>query len=327
MSNSKDTTDEQILFDGQVAIVTGGGFGLGRSYAIELARRGAAVIVNDIAAEAADEVVAKIEQAGGRAVAVHDSVGTPEGGAAIVQVAVDAFGSLDAIVHNAGTWKNAPIEEMTIDKLEPVLDVHLKGAFFLTQPAWSILKDKGYGRIVLTSSSAGAFGRLQGSNYVAAKAALLGLARALAQEGEDVGIKANAILPSAATAQTRRPMQSEYRARMDAKQVAILPRRIPEHVAPFVAYLASRQCAVTGEAFNVGCGYFARVFTGMTSGWVSTPVDPASAEEIAEHIDDIEDRTEYSMPNSILDDLDEVTAALKDAKAEGLADDSMVASA
>jgi NAD(P)-dependent dehydrogenase (short-subunit alcohol dehydrogenase family) len=318
---SREAVDERISFEGQVAIITGAAHGLGRSYALELAGRGAAVVVNDVAAEAADAVATEIKESGSRAIASHDSVGTPEGGAAIVRTAVDTFGSLDVIVHNAGTWRNAPLEEMTVEMFDAVLDVHLRGAFFLTQPAWKILIDKGYGRVILTSSSAGAFGRQLGVNYVAAKAGLLGLARALAQEGEHHGIKANAILPSAATAQTRRPMASEYRARMDAAQVAILPRRVPEMVAPFVAYLASRQCAVNGEAFNVGCGYFARVFTGMAAGWVSAPRDPASAEEIMTHLNEIEDRSEYSLPNDIIDDLHEVTRALKAAKAEGLADD------
>src|SRR4029078_2910086 len=137
-----------ITFDGQVVIITGAGQGLGRAYALEFGRRGAALLVNDVGGldggdgPTADAVVAEIEAAGGRAVASYDTVATPEGGAAITDRAVEQFGTVDAVVHNAGVWRNVMFDEMTVEQLEPVLDVHLRGAFFVTRPAWSIIKGK-----------------------------------------------------------------------------------------------------------------------------------------------------------------------------------------
>lgn len=320
MSTNQNPVGEHISFDEQVVVVTGGGQGLGRAYALEFARRGAAVVVNDVAAEAADAVVAEITESGGRASAAYDSVGTPEGGEAIVGRAVSDFGSVDAIVHNAGSWRNGPLEDMSAQDLDAVLDVHLRGAFFVARPAWKLFQAKGYGRVVLTSSSAGAFGRDLGSNYVCAKAGLIGLAKAMSHEGERHGIKANAILPNAKTALTRRPMDPAYRARMDASLTAILPRRIPEMVTPMVAYLASRQCSVNGEAYAAGCGHFARVFIGETAGWASVPAAPPTAEEVMAHFDEIHSRADYAVPKSIFDDMEWVTKALRAVDAEALVD-------
>jgi len=306
----------EISLAGQVAIVTGAGNGLGRTHALELARRGAAVIVNDIAADAADGVVAEIESDGGRAAAVYESVGTPDGAERIVQATVDAFGTVDAVIHNAGAWRNCPIEEMTPENLDPVLDVHLLGAFYLVRPAWPILRDKGYGRIVLTSSATGAFGRELGSNYAASKAGLLGLGRVLALEGEKSGILVNCILPMAETSATRRPMSPEYRARLDAGLTAMRGRRTPESVSPLVALLASPACPVTGEAFSAAAGRFARVFIGVTDGWTHPPLTPASAESILEHWDEVEDRSNFVVPGSVFDEFDAIAASLRAASAE-----------
>jgi NAD(P)-dependent dehydrogenase (short-subunit alcohol dehydrogenase family) len=298
-----------ITFAGQVVIVTGAGQSLGRAYALELARRGAAVVVNDLAGvgspegSAAEAVVREIIAAGGKAVASHDTVATPEGGKAIVERALESFGTVDAVIHNAGVWRHKLYHEMTADQLDPVLDVHLRGAFFVTQPAWGIMQAKGYGRIVLTSSSAGAFGREAGSNYAAAKAGMLGLGRALALEGASHGIRVNCILPVA-------PFN-----RRDAVP-AVLTEQLastglptdsgPELVAPMVVYLASAACAVSGEAFSAGGRRFGRVFIGVTDGWLSPGDSCATAEDIAAHLPEIEDRSSYALPDSAWGELSDI---------------------
>jgi NAD(P)-dependent dehydrogenase (short-subunit alcohol dehydrogenase family) len=295
----------RISFDGQVAVITGGGGGLGRAYAIELARRGAAVVVNDLggldgsAEPAADLVVAEIQAAGGDAVASYDSVATPDGGRGIIETALQRFGTVDALIHNAGVWRHCFYDEMTAEQLDPVLDVHLRGAFFLTQPAWSSMSRKGYGRIVLTGSNAGAFGRVKGSNYVAAKAGILGLGRALALEGAENGIRCNCILPIAPFHKQR----PEPEIMQQVTNTGLSPNATPELVAPMVAYLASSACRVSGEAFSAGGGRFARVFIGVANGWLGPQDHSATAEDIDEHLDEIEDLDGYLVPGSAWDEL------------------------
>ena len=303
----------KISFENQVAVVTGGGGGIGRVQAIELARRGASVVVNDVGGvghpdgPSADDVVAEIKAAGGRAVASYDTVATPEGGKAIIECALDNFGTVDAILHYAGTWRSVLFDEMTADQLDPVMDVHLRGGFFVTQPAWSIMKAKGYGRIVLTSSSTGVFGRRFGSNYAAAKAGLLGLGRTLALEGAEFGIRANCLLPIASS--SVRKYHTTYPAAMlDDYKVTGLSRPLPveatsERLVPLPTYLASRECSVNGEAFSGGGGRYSRVFVGVTDGWLSEKDSFPTAEDIAEHLEQIEDRSSYLVPNSIYDEL------------------------
>lgn len=296
-----------ITFDGQVAIVTGAGQGLGRAYALELGRRGARVVVNDLAGmdtpegSAAETVVREIAAAGGTAVASHDSVATPEGGQAIVDCALDAFGTVDAVIHNAGVWRHKYFHEMTPDQLDPVLDVHLRGAFFVTRPAWLVMQAKGYGRIVLTSSSTGAFGRLAGTNYAAAKAAMLGLGKAMALEGAPHGIRTNCILP-VAPFRNRGPVPPELTAQLNGAGLA--PEDAgPEVVAPMAVYLASAACSVSGEAFSAGGGRFGRVFIGVADGWLAPSGTCATAEDIAAHLPEIEDRSSYQIPQTSLDEL------------------------
>jgi NAD(P)-dependent dehydrogenase (short-subunit alcohol dehydrogenase family) len=296
-----------ITFDGQVVIVTGAGGGLGRAYALELGRRGARVVVNDVGRPegsqdmTADAVVREITSAGGEAIASYDTVATPEGGKAIVQRAVDGFGTVDAVIHNAGVWRHKLYEEMTADQLDPVLDVHLRGGFFVTQPAWPIMQKKGYGRIVLTSSSTGAWGRILGSNYAAAKAGMLGLGRALSLEGAKHGIKANCILPVA-------PFMNKGRAPGTlgdmVRSMGLPPEQGgPEQVAPMVVYLASSACSVTGEAFSAGGGRFGRVFIAVAEGWLTSSETPATAEDIAAHLPEIEDRSSYEIPPTSIDEI------------------------
>jgi NAD(P)-dependent dehydrogenase (short-subunit alcohol dehydrogenase family) len=288
-------------------IVTGAGQRLGRAYALELGRRGAKVVVNDVGGldspegSSAEAVVREIKSAGGTAIASHDTVATPEGGKAIVDRALESFGTVDAVIHNAGVWRHKYYEEMTPDQLDPVLDVHLRGAFFVTQPAWPIMQAKNYGRVVLTSSSTGVFGRVVGTNYAAAKAGMLGLGRALALEGAEHGIKTNCILPVAPFG-NRGPVPPALTEQLN--NAGLSPEDAgPDLVTPMVVYLASRACSVSGEAFSAGGRRFGRVFVAVADGWLS-PLDSCpTAEDIEAHLPEIEDQSSYAIPPTSLDEL------------------------
>lgn len=312
-----------ISLEGDVVVITGAGGGLGRAHALEVARRGASVIVNDTGGASggepaqADSVVAEIRAAGGEAVASRDSVATPDGGRAIIATAVEHFGAVDAVVHNAGVWRHVPFAEMTPEKLDPVLDVHLRGAFFVIQPAWSAMAARGHGRIVLTSSGAGAFGREEGANYAAAKAGLLGLGRALAIEGEEHGIRANCLLPIAPYVRRPRAAGTSGDTRMsDAaverfRQAELPSSATPEMVSPMVAYLVSRACEPNGQAYSAGGGHFARVFTGLGSGWSPSDGAAVGAEDIAANIEQIDDLRQFTTPTSAWDELAQLAAKLR----------------
>jgi NAD(P)-dependent dehydrogenase (short-subunit alcohol dehydrogenase family) len=284
-----------IRFDHRVAIVTGAGGGLGRTYALDLAARGAAVVVNDLggsfdgkgsSTSMADRVVAEIAAAGGRAVASYDSVSTSVGGAAIVQTALDSFGRVDVLVSNAGTLRNAPIDELPDDTLDAMIDVHLKGGFNVCRPAFREMKKRGYGRVVLMSSAAGMLGNHQQAAYAAAKAGLVGLMNVLSLEGADCGVKANALLPTA---------MSRMAGAMDAKLMeaagalyAAIGDKLgnsvdPSFVTPLVTYLCSEACDSTHSLYSATLGRYARVFIGMGAGWVGPRAVPPSAEDIAAH--------------------------------------------
>jgi NAD(P)-dependent dehydrogenase (short-subunit alcohol dehydrogenase family) len=284
-------------FDGKVAIVTGAGGGLGRSHALELARRGALVVVNDLggsvdgtgsATTAAQLVVDEIKAAGGEAVANYDSVATPEGGASIVQTALDTFGGVHIIVNNAGILRDSSFKNMDKDKLEPVLDVHLKGAFYVTQPAWSHFREQNYGRIVMTSSAAGIFGNFGQTNYGAAKMGLVGLTRVLAVEGAKNNIKVNAIAPVAKTRMTEDLLGP------------VADRLLPETVTPVVVFLAHEDVPVTGEVYSVGGGRVARVFIAVTPG-VTDP--KLTAEGVRDSFDQIRDEAGYKVPANLTEEL------------------------
>lgn len=302
---------EPIEFQDQVAIVTGAGRGLGRSHALELARRGAAVVINDVAEQYASETVADIEAAGGRAVASTHSVSTPEGAKAIVDLALEAFGTLDAVVNNAGFMRNGYLEELTPEGLRDLLDVHIGGSFFVTQAAWPTLRAKGYGRIVMTSSAGGMFAMQGESNYAAAKGGVYGLGRALAVEGAEHGIKVNTLLPMAATTIAVGDPVPGHAERYPAEAAAVLvPRRVTESVSPLVAYLCSRACSVTGEAFSAGFGRYARVFVGEVPGWAAPDPVTVSAEDVAEHLEQIRDLEGYAVPADIYDEVRLIAAVL-----------------
>jgi NAD(P)-dependent dehydrogenase (short-subunit alcohol dehydrogenase family) len=284
-------------FDGKVAIITGAGGGLGRSHALELAKRGALVVVNDLGGSvdgqggshtAAQKVVDEIKAAGGEAVANYDSVATPEGGQSIVKTAVDSFGRVDIIINNAGILRDTSFKNMTKEQLEPVLDVHLKGAFFVTQPAWQLMRDQGYGRIVNTSSGAGVFGNFGQANYGAAKMGLVGLTRVLAVEGAKNNIKVNAIAPVAKTRMTEELLGP------------VADKLGPEFVTPLVTYLAHESVPVSGEVYSVGGGRVARVFIGVTPGYVDHELSP---ESVRDHFDQIRAEEGYEVPANLNEEM------------------------
>ena len=298
----------EIRYDGRVAIVTGAGGGLGKTYALMLASRGASVVVNDLGGASdgtggstsmADEVVKEINEAGGKAVANYDSVATPEGGEAICKAAVDNFGKVDIVINNAGILRDKTFAKLEPSDLEAVIDVHLKGAFFVTQPAFRVMKEQSYGRIVFAASGAGIFGNFGQTNYGAAKMGLVGLSNVLSVEGAKYNIKCNVIAPIARTRLT------------DQLLGPLADALDPNFVTPLVAFLCSEGCDLTHEIFDVGGGRYARIFVGMGPGWVAPKGQIPSAEEIRDHLDAIRDLEGYVIPSSIADEMKAVGEALK----------------
>ncbi len=291
-------------FDGKVAIVTGAGGGLGRQHALELAQRGALVVVNDLGGaadgtgsseSAAQKVVDEIKAAGGEAVPSFDSVATPEGGTNIVQTALDAFGGVHIIINNAGILRDTSFKNMTSERLDPVIDTHLRGAFNVTQPAWQHMRDQSYGRIVNTASAAGVFGNFGQTNYGAAKMGLVGLTRVLAVEGAKNNIKVNAITPMAHTRLTEELMGP------------LADRFGPELVSPVVTYLVHESCEVSGEIYSMGGGHVARVFIAVTPGFT----DPnLTAESVRDNFATIRAEEGYVVPASFNDEAMKIMKAL-----------------
>ena len=297
----------EITFDGRVAIVTGAGGGLGRTYALDIARRGGKVVVNDLGGSvdgqggsdaAAQKVVDEIKAAGGEAVADTNSVATPEGGQAIVQTALDAFGRIDIVVNNAGILRDKSFHNMGPDLVDPVLDVHLRGAFYVTQPAWVHMREQSYGRVVVTASSAGLFGNFGQANYGAAKMGLVGLAHVLAQEGERNNIKVNAIAPTAGTRMTREIFGDE-----------LADKLAPGLVSPLVAWLVHEDCPVSGHIYSVGGGRVARVFVGEGPGYLRTDA-PLTVEDVRDHFDEIERTDDFMLLRNATDELRVVSKLL-----------------
>jgi NAD(P)-dependent dehydrogenase (short-subunit alcohol dehydrogenase family) len=298
-----------IDLEGQTVIVTGAGRGLGRLYALELARRGAAVVVNDIGTSLTGDgidpsvavaVADEISAAGGTAVASHDSVETPEGGASIVQAAVGAFGRLDAVVSNAGIYEMVPFDELTVAQWRRMLSIHLDGAFYLSQPAFRHMKANGGGRFVMIASNIGAFGQEHTAHYGAAKGGIIGLTNALANEGAAHGILANAVLP---VGRTRMMTGSLGEHAQEPVVERLFEETTSERVAPIVAFLASRDCTITQHYFSAAAGRFARVFTGLAEGWLSDRDRDPSAEDIAQHLDVITATEPYTVPTTVADEI------------------------
>ena len=245
-----------IDFKGRVAIVTGAGAGLGRCHALELAKRGCKVVVNDLGGSrdgsgssdaAAVKVCDEIKAMGGQAVPNFDSVATIKGGENIVKTAVDAFGKVDILINNAGILRDKSFTKMDEENWDLVMNVHLKGAFCVTKPAFEIMRANNYGRIVMTTSGAGIFGNFGQANYAAAKCGVVGLTNVLKLEGAKYNIKTNILAPIAATRMTE-----------DIMPPPLLEKLKPEFVTPVVIYMCSEQCQDSGTIINAGAGYFSK---------------------------------------------------------------------
>jgi NAD(P)-dependent dehydrogenase (short-subunit alcohol dehydrogenase family) len=272
----------ELRFDGRVAVVTGAGRGLGRAYAELLGARGAKVVVNDYGGSVhgqgsdpgpAEDVARAIRLAGGEAVACPESVATPEGGRAIVQAALDRYGRIDILVHNAGFTRPASLKEMSYEDFDAVLDVHLRGGFHVVRPAFPVMCQAGYGRIVLTTSTGGLYGSRRQANYGAAKTGLMGLSNIVALEGAAEGVKCNLLAPGAVT-----------RISEGLDTSGFPPTMRPDVVAPVVAWLAHESCPITGEMVISMAGRVARFVLAETKGVFC---DPWTPEKVAEEADAI----------------------------------------
>jgi NAD(P)-dependent dehydrogenase (short-subunit alcohol dehydrogenase family) len=286
----------EMRFDGRVAVVTGAGNGLGRAYALALAARGAAVVVNDIgislggdsaSRRPANAVVDEIVAAGGRAAPSYGDVSKASGGQQIVATALAEFGRVDILINNAGVLDTAAFVSSSEESVERVVKTHLLGAFNVTRPALKAMLDQGYGRIVSTSSGA-VFGSKEGVAYQAAKSGLIAFTRAVGQIGAGSGVRSNAVLPTAFTRMTSDISDVGFRDFMAS-------RFTPERVAAAVLVLAHESLDVSGECFLAGGGRMARLFLGVTQGHIS---DNASPEEFRDHLSEIMDTEGYLVPSS-----------------------------
>lgn len=304
-------------YDGRVAVITGSGRGLGRTYALLLASRGARIVVNDNGstmegdnsdAGPAEEVVREIKAQGGDAVAITDSVATPEGGKAIVEAALDNFGKIDILIHSAGNVRADPIEELSLEDFTAVLDVHLMGAFHVVKRAFPVMAKANYGRIVLTSSIGGLYGRSGILPYGTAKAGIIGINNVVALEGAAKGITSNIILPGAMT---------RLAARLDTEN---FPPSDPELVAPVVAWLAHETCSITGEMLVSMAGRVARALIAETEGIYR----PAwTIEDVAENLSAIRDSEKLwtipPVPSGFFDHMGRSFAMVREANANASA--------
>jgi len=290
-------SDDSMGLKGKSALVTGAGGGLGRAHALLLAKYGAKVIVNDLGGAAdgsgaghsmADQVVEEIKSAGGEAAANYGSVSDAESATAMVEQAVDTFGSIDIVVNNAGILRDVTFTKMTEDDWDIIFAVHVKGSYLVTKAAWPHMREKSYGRIVMTSSASGIYGNFGQSNYSAAKMALIGLGQTLALEGEKYNIKANTIAPQALSRLTE----------------SLMPEFVhdyikPEFVSPLVVYLCSESCDASGALYEVGAGAFCRIDKTRAKGLTIKPDRDISVEEVAENWQLINDTSEGTVMRTI----------------------------
>jgi NAD(P)-dependent dehydrogenase (short-subunit alcohol dehydrogenase family)/acyl dehydratase/putative sterol carrier protein len=301
-----DIPKDEIRFDNRVAVVTGAGAGLGRVYALELAKRGAKVVVNDFggardgsgagSSSPADQVVGEIKALGGEAVANYDNVATKQGGENIVQTAVETFGTLDILINNAGILRDKSFLKMEPENWHSVIDVHLNGAYYVSQPAFNVMKEQGYGRIIMTTSAAGLYGNFGQTNYTAAKMGIVGLMNTLKLEGQKYDIKVNTVAPVAASRLTEDVLPPDFFEKLK-----------PEFVAPLVLYLCAEECPVTGNVYNAGMGFYNRaaIVTGPGAVVGDGKEIPTPEEIVAawDSIATLDDAKEYSQVTEQIGDL------------------------
>jgi NAD(P)-dependent dehydrogenase (short-subunit alcohol dehydrogenase family) len=253
----------ELRFDNRVAVITGSGRGLGRTYALLLASKGAKIVVNDpggslrgdgVEIGPAETVVREIKALGGQAVACTESVATPAGGKAIIQSALDHYGRIDILIHNAGNVRRGSLKDMTFEDFDAVVDVHLRGAFHVVRAAFPVMSKAKYGRVVLTSSIGGIYGNHNVVNYSVSKAGLIGLSNVIALEGAPDGVKSNIILPGAVTRMA------------EGLDISAYPPMEPELVAPVVGWLSHEACSISGEMLVSVAGRIAKAYVAETRG-------------------------------------------------------------
>jgi len=292
-----------LRFDGRVAAVTGAGRGIGRAYALLLGQLGAQVVVNDLGgstlgrgrdAGPADEVVKQIQAAGGTAAANYGDVSTVDGGASVIDTAVQEFGAIDIVVNNAGNMVWGSLPDATAETIEAHWAVHVRGSFNTLHAAWPYFLEKDYGRVVLTTS-AGMFGLPDNIGYAIAKASMIGMAKSLTAGRRDANININCIAPNAVTRLGARTAAEQ------AAQEAMAPVMDPALVAPMVAYLAHESCNVSGETYVAGAGRFARLFVGVTPGYLHPGLAGVTLDDVAANWAAINDEAGYYVPGTLRD--------------------------
>ena len=321
---------DDIRFDGRIAVVTGAGNGLGKDYALALASRGAKVVVNDLggsasgvgSSSAAADVVDQIRASGGEAISNADSVATREGGAAVVQAALDAWGRVDILINNAGFLRNNRFEDLTDGQIDSIMDVHLKAGFYVGQPAYRAMRAQGYGRMLFTGSASAMFGHAWQANYAAGKGAMLGLSNVVAIEGSAYGIQSNVLLPTAMSRLAGEMGEGYLEIPAFAESVRNADystaegRLAPGFNTALVLYLVSEACTATHGVFSSNVGRYARVGICAAEGWVSPAGDtPPSPEDIAANFGQITELGEFFEPLTVYE---EITAVAKAARRQGV---------
>ena len=307
-----------ISFEDQVVLVTGSGQGLGRTYALEFGRRGAHVVVNDIAVDdeqrsVAEQTARDIRRRGGSASVAEASLSDPDAARTMVERIVAEHGRIDVLVNNAGTTAMTPFDEQSLGDFDALLNVHVRGAFTATQAAYRTMKAKGYGRIVFTSSAAGVFGRASGSGYSTAKGALIGMMNTLSLDGIDHGVLANAVLPSASTS-IRGFDRSKLSPSIRDSLERLVPFSAPEFVSPLVVFLASSACEVTHRTYSSVGGRYAWVYSAVSEGWMTKNGTPPSVEEMAARFDVIDEPSLAFIPMSLDEEFADVADRRSDKK-------------